>query len=1249
LKDTGSKLGSAVSQDGADGDSFDAVLREVAHASEPCALQASLQLPSGSTVAQGRLSIVRPIGQGGMGVVYQAFDSERNAPVALKTLSRMDASGVYRLKHEFRALADVRHRNLVRLYDLFADGERWFFTMELIRGEPFDRWVRPHAGSHAHNVGGEQLDEARLRMVLPQLLAGIEAVHSAGKLHRDLKPSNVLVTPGGRAVLLDFSLAADLHAGGVGQTLHDNAVSGTPAYMAPEQAAGDAASTASDLYAVGVMLFEALTGRLPFVGRSHDVLVDKQRSAAPAVLSYCPQAPPDLAACCDALLQRDSATRPSCSALKADFGVIIEQSSAVASAQPEPLVGRDRELAVLSDAYQQTARMEQAVVLFLSGESGMGKSALVGHCLEQLRADGHAVVLAGRCYERESVPFKGFDGLVDELSRFLRKLSHAQAGALLPRDAHTLARTFPVLGRIEAVAHAPKRPVAAPEELRQRAFDAFAELLARVRDRQPLVVHIDDAQWLDRDGVALLEFLLAQHAPVPMLLVLAHRSEDAARDSLLVRIEERARENPSWRHVELALGPLSEDATHVLARRLLGSDDCAPCAQLANQSLGSPFLLGELVQSWRSAAGGELSLHDALRAHVRACSAGAQRVVEVLAVAARPLAAKIALAAAEANHAQLDELHEARLLASRGTGEGRALECYHDKIRESVRQALPAEQACVLHARLLAALLAHGDGDAEHLAVHAEGAGERALAAHYSALAGDAASEATAFERAAMLYQRALELGEHDDRARGALLTRLGDALASAGHGADAARALLESARGLPEHAAFELKRRAAEQLLICGRIDAGKALLDEVLRSVGTRLPATPKRALIMLGWERLRLGLRGRSFRQRTEPLSASQQRELDTLAIAICLTGIDVFASAAFSARYARRALDSGSPRYVAYGLGLLAYALATHRGEAVTNDVAALFARAEALALASEEHDAFATISFLKGSAMQAMGAEPAVAAEQCERAIELLGETPNAWLMRSAARSICNTSGEIYGRFVSVAELAAQVDAAFRRGDLFSATTLLNSGAVSRLLQGDTQGLTSQLARARREWIRPKVYSFVDFELLMTEVVLANHANQPLRALEHLLADSPAIERSKLLAIPGLSYELRARRALAAFLSTESDPADAAPLRALLRRDVLAIAPLRLPSVEGPRLSLLSMLELREQRTESAIAHLRAAIVASERIGWLTHAATARLRLGSLLGDAEGAALIAHGEAALRAMGVTDIEAAVRIV
>ncbi len=206
-----------------------------------------------SAPATDRFEIRRQLGAGAFGVVYEAFDRERSAPVALKALASVDPGSIYDLKREFRSLAGVVHPNLVALHELFREGDRWFFTMELVLGRDF----REHVGRDRGQ---------RLRAALRQLCEGVAALHRAGKLHRDLKPSNALVTPEGRVVLLDFGLAAELRPKAFDREGGPSEVVGTGPYMAPEVGLGKPVGAASDWYAVGVMLYDALAGRLPFDG-----------------------------------------------------------------------------------------------------------------------------------------------------------------------------------------------------------------------------------------------------------------------------------------------------------------------------------------------------------------------------------------------------------------------------------------------------------------------------------------------------------------------------------------------------------------------------------------------------------------------------------------------------------------------------------------------------------------------------------------------------------------------------------------------------------------------------------------------------------------------------------------------------------------------------------------------------------------------------------------------------------------------
>ena len=235
----------------------------------------------------------------------------------------------------------------------------------------------------------------------------------------------------------------------------------------------------------------------------------------------------------------------------------------------------------------------------VSGPSGIGKSALVRYFLSQIAGPDDAIVLSGRCYENESVPYKALDGVVDDLSRHLASIPHQDIESLLPPDVAALTRVFPVLLQVHAIAAVRRDQQlgrADPFGLRRRAFAALRELLGRVANRQLLVICIDDLQWTDADSAVLLEELLRPPSAPAMLTLLSFRSEETAAKPFLQALLERAGRD-IWSAI--SLDPFTEDEAQTLIGVLLPAGSMLTDSdrrRMTREAGGSPFVLEQLAR-----------------------------------------------------------------------------------------------------------------------------------------------------------------------------------------------------------------------------------------------------------------------------------------------------------------------------------------------------------------------------------------------------------------------------------------------------------------------------------------------------------------------------------------------------------------------------------------------------------------------------------------------------------------------------
>jgi hypothetical protein len=1195
-----------------------------------------------------RFAIKRRVGAGSFGVVYEAFDKHRNTLVALKHLTHLDPTSVWRFKTEFRAMADVSHPNLVVLNELFVHQGSWFFTMDLVPGVDFVRHCRRSNGE------SEACDVELLRPALTQLVEGVHACHTAGYVHRDIKPANALVCPDGKVVLLDFGLLAATNASGVQAKVH-NSFSGTPAYMAPELLCWQPASHASDWYAVGVMLYEALTGQIPF-GPSLLASLPFRR-AAQKVAESLDGAPADLRELCLQLLEPDPSRRPSYPAIGAVPGVHARDVDAL---PVPPLTGREAAFAELRRAFDELGQ-GRPVLARVRGPSGIGKTSVVRAFLRSLAAVDAICVLEGRCREHESVPFNAFDSLVDELVERLVGAEPNPIDAVPPQLLGPLANVFPSFGRLDAFDRVqPEFVTAESIDLRERAFAGLRAVLASLAQHSKLVIFLDDLQWADRDSVAMLRALFIPPgdarrplAALPVLFIASHREDDADVHGMLAALDELT-SHPSLTALTLALGPLPRESAQTLLRAVHTSMDPALAGRLYDESGGHPYFLLELARAARTRATkiGGVSLDMLLLERISQLPAAAQRIMETAAVAGRAIELPVLLRCVEpvGFHDPIAPLRRARLLKSHSGRAFEMVDVYHDRIREAVLGAIPENRLALLHRRLAEELEVANIGEPEELMLHLRAAGDSRRAADYAELAGDRALRSLGFELAARLYLEALDLSaaaasaagdvdEASDRASNHRRQRkLGDAFLYAGRGTDCAQAYLATAGEASPAEALRLRRLAAEQLLRSGRIEEGLRVMEGVLNSVQLELPRTLRGALLWLLIGRLYLRWRGFRFSER----AARHVAERDLARIDVCwsarigLSLVNYVLYAAFESRHLLLALNAGEPYRIARAL-IAEGGFLGSSGKPLATRSSAILARGEQLAERIGDPYLIASGRMTRGANEYFLGRWRS-AVEHLQCAERMFREQCHgvAWDV-SAAHLFTLSALRYLGPMEDVRrQLEAHVERADQLGDLYASVTLsMHLGTLVWLAADEPARARAHLEATQRRWPY-RSFQVQEWLAWSAGLDLALYEEDPGRARQLLEELEPEFRNSFLDRVQLIRVEWRYRRALV-WLHVKG-PERAKALRRA-RAETRRIRAEGLPWTRGLATLLSAALAAQQEQKQRAVVLCREACALLAAADMPLHASVARYRWSELVGGEEGVTLKARAEFECRARGI----------
>lgn len=795
--------------------------------------------------APARYKLLRQLGSGGMGVVYEAEDRERGIALAVKRTRRGAGTDLLLFKREFRTAAELSHPNLVRLHDLVADDTGWWFSMERVEGGNLAEWIglrRPseasaapatwtsrsledadsgHAASESAGLRAAACRIDRLLACLPQIVDALEYLHAHGVVHRDLKLANVLVETSGTVKLVDFGIARALDDGstGIGE------LAGTLSSMAPEQAAGLPAGPPADVYALGCTLFEALTGETVFAGSAPHVIMAHQVVPPRRVESVVLGVPVGLATAIDAMLAKEPGARPTPAQIRAMLG--LERLGPPPDAwRGHAFVGRAAEVEAIERALATPG------LVLVTGPSGSGKTALLDEIGRRIRARGEAIH-RGRAYPNESVPFRAFDRVVDQLAAAIRRLPSAWRRAM-DEDLVRAGAVFPVLlaARWEPDAPAPRETE--PRARRQQAFTALATLLERSFELQPTVVIIDDLQWADADSLELLRFLL----DTPLRAVASWRGGPDRPAAAL-------RSHP--RMVSVALQPLAEADAACLIRELAAGAPADAVAEAVRRADGSPLFAAELGRVLAEGGGiGELSLSELVIRRTVALPPDSRRIVAVAAVVGKVAPKALLHAAAglpaDACGAALDAAMAAGVLRRSAEGEDGilAFEFAHDRFREGVLDGLATDQRRQFHAAVATAVEAGAWAPSvegarlETLLSHWRAADDAGRVARYLPLAAEEATRQLAFDRAAALYRERLELAAPEEAP--AVRLRLAEVLEYTGAYAEAA-ALLAGEPARDPQLAEAIAMRRGTALVKIGRIAEGTAILEPLALAAGVRI----------------------------------------------------------------------------------------------------------------------------------------------------------------------------------------------------------------------------------------------------------------------------------------------------------------------------------------------------------------------------------------------------------------------------
>jgi len=831
-----------------------------------------------ASFANGRYAVKGFLGEGGRKRVYLAHDSklDRDVAVAVIKTEGLDEAGLSRVKREAQAMGRLGdHPNIVTVFDIGDDDGQPYIVSQYMGGGDLDGLLNKTLNRRLAIVDAMQ--------IAWQVVQGLAHAHGRGIIHRDLKPGNIWLTEDGTAKIGDFGLAVALDRS---RLTMEGMMVGTVAYMPPEQALGRQPDARSDLYSLGCLTYEMVTGRAPFLGDDPVAIISQHINTAPVSPSWHnPEVPRALESMLLRLLAKDPNERPeTAAAIPQALQAIVATASTVAPVAAEsdvnPLdrlatgifVGREKEMdelrAGLEDSLSGRGRL-----MMLVGEPGIGKTRTSEEFATYARLR-NVQVLWGRCYEGEGAP--AYWPWVQIIRSYVHDKEPKELMSEMGPGAADIAEVVSEVK--ERLPGLPAPPTLEPEQARFRLFDSITTFLKNASKDKPLMVVLDDMHWADKPSLLLLQFLAKELRGSRLMVLGTYRDVELRRQHPLAQtLGELNRENLSQR---VLLRGLTENDVRRFVEVTAGtSPPDGLVAAVYKETEGNPFFVNEIVRllvadgrlehaesvsSWSVTI--PQSVKEVVGRRLDHLSEECNRVLTIGAVIGREFGLRLIEKVSEVKGDRLLEALEEAMGARVIAELPRTTDQYwfsHALIRETLYEELSTTRRVRLHRQIGEALEEmDAEGNLPQLAYHfAEAApgGDIEKAVEYARKAGEKAVALYAWEDAVAQFERALQVLDLqtsvDESLRCDLLLALADARFGTGDeqaGQETYKRASDVARHLKEGDRFALAALGYSRSFSVGNIDETvTALLKEALVALSEADSALRARLLSRLGRE--------------------------------------------------------------------------------------------------------------------------------------------------------------------------------------------------------------------------------------------------------------------------------------------------------------------------------------------------------------------------------------------------------------